>query len=141
MFAHVLARGGRVREVLQAKAEMVIEKYLTTRHRGARKHSIAYQLECLAMAHDRAWSAYVPKPYDGKVILLRAQRQPFGIIADPTLGWQGLFTGDFQVQEVPGFRQTMLDEPNVEIVASILRDALRMCERSEGARSFSTVTV
>ena len=77
-----------------------------------RKHSLVYQLERLAMDIDRAGMVYRPRPYDGKVLLLNARRQPLGIVHDRRFGWEGLLTGEFQVQEVPGFRQNMLDEPN-----------------------------
>ena len=82
------------------------------------------------MAHDRAGDAYIPKPYDGKAIQLYAKRQPFGLRIDPMLGWAELFNGEFGVQEIPGFRQTMLDEPNVETLASAVTNALRACEET-----------
>lgn len=92
---------------------------------------MTYHLERLALAHDAAWADYEPKPYSGRVIQFYAKRQPLGIDPDPTLGWKELLTGDFRVKEVPGFRQNMLDEPHVEILASELMDALRASENVE----------
>lgn len=115
-------------DLCQARAEMLLESSLRRWHGHIPIHSVTYQLERLAMAHDRAGAAYIPKPYDGKVIQLYAKRQPFGLRMDPMLGWAGLFSGEFQVQEVPGFRQTMLDEPNVETLASAVTNALGACE-------------
>jgi acyl transferase domain-containing protein/thioesterase domain-containing protein len=134
MPTHMLARGRRLKEVSQARAEMLLESVL---HRHFRNHSITYQLERLAMTHDRAWAAYNPKPYDGKVLLLYARRQPLGIHLDPTLGWNGLLAGELQVQEVPGFRQNMLDEPNVGTLASAILNAVHGCE-SQNVISGST---
>ncbi len=128
IFAQVLARGRRMRGLGQARAEMLLESSLRRWHGHNPIHSVTYQLERLAMAHDRAGAAYIPKPYDGKVIQLYAKRQPFGLRIDPMLGWAGLFNGEYRVQEVPGFRQTMLDEPNVETLASAVTTALGACE-------------
>jgi thioesterase domain-containing protein len=89
---------------------------------------MSYQLEKITMAHDRAWTAYNPKPYDGKVILFAAKRQAFGIYNDPMTGWGGLLTGEVQTRVIPGFRQTILDEPNVQHLATELNSALAACE-------------
>jgi acyl transferase domain-containing protein/thioesterase domain-containing protein len=131
MFSHLLGRGRRVKEVLHSRAEMLLDAIMARWHRKLRNHSMTYHLERLAVAHDAAWAAYEPTPYSGKIIQFYAKRQPLGIDPDPTLGWDGLLNGDFQIKEVPGFRQNMLDEPNVEILASELIDALGACENIE----------
>jgi amino acid adenylation domain-containing protein len=128
ILAHVWARGRRARDLSQARAEMRLESVLGRWPRRISKHSMTYQLERLATAHDRAGAAYKPSHYDGKVIQLYAKRQPFGLPTDPALGWRGLFNGEFRVQEVPGFRQTMLDEANVATLASVITNSLRACE-------------
>jgi len=129
MLAHALARGRRVKDVFQARVEMLIET--VSRARSGRTHSMVYELERLAMFIDNAGLVYHPRPYDGKVLLLRAARQPLGIVPDKKLGWEGLLTGEVHVQEVPGFRQNMLAEPNAEILASVVHDALEACESVE----------
>jgi len=128
IFAQVLARARRLRDLCQARAEMLLESLLSRWHGHIPIHSVTYQLESLRMAHDRTGDAYVPTTYGGKVIQFYAKRQPFGLRIDPMLGWAGLFSGEFRVQEVPGFRQTMLDEPNVETLASAITNALGTCE-------------
>jgi thioesterase domain-containing protein/malonyl CoA-acyl carrier protein transacylase/acyl carrier protein len=125
MLAQARGRARRVKELFQARTEMLSESLL---HGHFRNHSLTYQLERLAMAHDRVWTLYDPKPYKGKVLHLYARRQPFGIHPDPMLGWDGLLTGEVRVHEVPGFRQNMLDEPNVETLASTVSNALHACE-------------
>ena len=128
---YAVGRVRRLREISQARVEMLLDRMLTVLGRPVRRHSMTYQLERLAMAHDRAWAAYDPRSYDGRVILLYAKRQPLGILVQPTLGWAGLLTGDIEVMEVPGFRQNMLDEPNVAVIATVLLDALRACDQVE----------
>jgi thioesterase domain-containing protein len=93
-----------------------------------RNHSMSYHLERITMAHDRAWTAYNPKSYDGRVILFAAKRQPFGICVDPMMGWGGLLAGEVQIRVIPGFRQTILDEPNVQHLAVELNSALAASE-------------
>lgn len=115
-------------ELAQAKGETLVDSLSARVNRAVDNHSLTYHLERLAAAHDHAWAAYEPKPYDGKVTLFFAKQQPFGICPDPTLGWRSLLTGDFQTIEVPGFRQNMLDEPNVDMLANALLETLRTCD-------------
>jgi len=89
-----------------------------------RNHSLVYQFEKIAALNDHAGLRYRPKPYDGKVLLLRAGKQSMGLVPDPMLGWSGLLTGEIHIHEIPGFRQNMLDEPNVLEVARVISESL-----------------
>jgi amino acid adenylation domain-containing protein len=127
-FAHLLARSRRVKDMTQARVEALFDS-LPVRWRGPfRRHSTVYHLEQLAKAHDRAWGAYNPKLYAGKVLFFYAKGQPLGIHPDAWLGWRGILTGDVQAHEVPGFRQNILDEPNVQSLASVLTSVLNLLE-------------
>jgi amino acid adenylation domain-containing protein len=126
---YLWARGKRVREVCQVRAEMFWDKLVNRGNRPAPQHSLAYHLEHLAMAYDRAWEAYEPKPYEGRVLQIRAGRQPLGIRPDPTLGWSELLTGEFTIETIPGFRQNLLDEPTVGSLASSIQNTLDKCEK------------
>ena len=141
MPAHLAGRARRMKDVLRARAEMLLENLPVTRPSPERSRSMTYHLERLAMAHDRAWSAYRPEPYDGKVLYLSARRQPLGIRPDPMLGWKGLLTGECRFQEVPGFRQSMLDEPHVATLASVVRGALQECDTVNVAPSYTSAAV
>jgi len=118
--AHLMARSRRVGHLARAKAEILLDKWPALRRSFFEKHSMTYYWQLLAMAHYRAWAAYQPKPYDGKVLFFRSQRQPRGIYPDPLLGWAEKLTGEVAIHEIPGFRQTILRDPNIEIVASLL---------------------
>jgi phthiocerol/phenolphthiocerol synthesis type-I polyketide synthase E len=118
--AHLLARSRRFGDLARAKAEMFLDKWPALRGILLKRHSLIYYWELLAMAHYRTWVAYRPRPYDGKVLFIRAQQQPEGIYPDPLLGWAEKLTGEVTVHEIPGVRQTILSEPNIGIVASLL---------------------
>ncbi len=118
---HIAGRGRRVREVLQARME---RSRGSSSDGGRKEHSLVYHLERLAEANDRAWAAYKPSAYDGRVLFFSAENQPPGIIPDDMLGWTGLLTGHVDTLKIPGFRQTMLDEPNVRQLAAVLKTEL-----------------
>jgi phthiocerol/phenolphthiocerol synthesis type-I polyketide synthase E len=133
--AHLLARSRRFGDLARAKAEMFLDKWPALRSRLLKKHSLIYYWELLAMAHYSAWVAYQPKPYDGKVLFIRAQKQPRGIYPDPLLGWAEKLTGKVTVHEIPGVQQTILSEPNVGIVASLLDEMLAHANGELGGRA------
>ena len=116
----IMMRAGRMYDLMQNKVEIMLDKLPEGFPFRICKHSLVYHLEQIARANDRAWEHYRPKPYTGKVVFLRARRQPRGLMPDPMLGWKDFLTGEFHVHEVPGFRQTMLDEPHVLEMANII---------------------
>ena len=120
----ILMRINRMRDLGQNKIEIMLDRLPVGSPFRINKHSLVYQLEKIADANDRAWLRYRPKPYDGKVIFLRAQKQSLGLQPDPLLGWSNLLTGELHIHEVPGFRQNMLDDPNVPEVAKIILEHL-----------------
>jgi thioesterase domain-containing protein len=71
---------------------------------------------------------YEAKVYDGRVVLLRADRQPSGIYPDPTLGWGPWVTGELNVHEVPGFHGAIVMEPRVKFVVKELTRYLEGAE-------------
>lgn len=82
-------------------------------------------------AFDFAKLEYEPKTlYDGELVLFRATRkvldfaatgiddEPYvNIYSDPMLGWGARTTGSVQVYDVPGGHSSMLQEPNVVVMA------------------------
>jgi aspartate racemase len=105
---------------VQVKVERMIEP-LRARLRLRSAPSHAYALKALEATHEQARMHYKPRPYKGRVIVFRANRQPLGIHPDPTLGWSKLVEGELDIQEVPGYPIGMLSEPRVQIVAEQLR--------------------
>lgn len=86
--------------------------------------STPYVLAVLANAHEKARLKYLAPTYDGRVSLFRAQKQRRGIRPDETLGWRNHLTGQFDVYEVPGHQQNMLNESNVGTLAKNINTCL-----------------
>jgi thioesterase domain-containing protein len=78
----------------------------------------------IGVAYEKAYEAYHPKTFSGPVTLLRAEQQPLGRAADPTLGWDRYVEGMVQVVEAPGHRIGLLSEPRVGVVAEQIRRVL-----------------
>ena len=119
-----LARLRRTWDLALVRAQITADKVLAAHDRRLPRHTTVHHLEQLAMAHDRAWLAYEPSPYDGRVLFFRASRQYFGVLPDPLLGWKDLLVREVERYDVPGFRQNMLDEAFVGTMADILKAAL-----------------
>jgi amino acid adenylation domain-containing protein len=64
--------------------------------------------------------AYAPQAYPGRVILLRARENP----RDPLKRWGRISQGGLDIHEVPGNHFTMLQEPLVQEVATVLKQVL-----------------
>ena len=85
---------------------------------------MAYILELLGMEHDRAFMSYVPRPYNGDVLLFRASKQLPGMLADRSLGWKEVIRGHLEICELAGHQQNILVEPRVMRLAEELQSRL-----------------
>jgi amino acid adenylation domain-containing protein len=74
-----------------------------------------------------AETVYHPRPYRGLVTLFRS---PVKNGVDPYYGFGNLAIGGIEVYEVPGDHYTLLREPNVEIIAEKLKEAILRQERT-----------
>jgi amino acid adenylation domain-containing protein/non-ribosomal peptide synthase protein (TIGR01720 family) len=78
---------------------------------------------------------YRPRPYSGKITLFRAAERGEESATDPLLGW-GRLTPDVDVHVVSGRHETIVLQPNVEVLAERLRRVLQGLDvRSGGAGS------
>jgi amino acid adenylation domain-containing protein len=72
-------------------------------------------------ANAQAINAYQFQPYSGKVVLFRTSDEQrsdaVGIKYDPQFGWSEIVTGNLDVHYIPGSHLTLLDEPNVKVLA------------------------
>jgi len=66
---------------------------------------------------------YTVRPYPGRVLLLRAQSQPWGR-QSRDLGWSDFTPGGLEIRDIPGGHLTMVTEPHVRLVARHLTDYL-----------------
>lgn len=75
----------------------------------------------------RVAERYVPEPYAGKVLLLRAQDphpltttlDPRYLRTDDPLGWDA-HCADLEIVRVPGDHLSMIDPPHVAVIAAAL---------------------
>jgi thioesterase domain-containing protein/acyl carrier protein len=75
--------------------------------------------------HIRNLRDYLPKPYAGHVTLFRTRVHPFFCSFDPTFGWAELAQDGVTVKIVPGGHESILEEPNVQVLARELAACLR----------------
>ena len=66
---------------------------------------------------------YKLKKYDGKLVLFRASYQD-DARGPYDLGWSSIFTEPLEIHELPGDHERIFLEPNIDSLASSLRDAL-----------------
>ncbi|HEY4572464.1 MAG TPA: hypothetical protein VIJ26_00810, partial [Thermoanaerobaculia bacterium] len=78
----------------------------------------------------RAFRRYVPRPYDGRITLIRAEGADFDPALGPDLGWERLSPHSIDRLHVPGDHITLLAEPHVRALAEGLRARLGGSERS-----------
>ncbi|HYF17977.1 MAG TPA: SDR family oxidoreductase [Ramlibacter sp.] len=83
-----------------------------------------------------AQSRYQPEPYDGEVVLLRAQlAETLYLYAGPTLGWDEYVTGDIRTTRIGGSHFTMMAEPGVsEVIEAFRRELARLDGRLGGGK-------
>jgi thioesterase domain-containing protein len=79
----------------------------------------------------RAYRAYTPRPYPGRVTLFRARVQPLLGGHRPDLGWGELAGGGVEVHVIPGNHVTLLREPGVRALAASLSAALGRAQRGQ----------
>jgi thioesterase domain-containing protein len=64
---------------------------------------------------------FAPRTYDGRVSVFRVRKQPFSRIRDRALDWGRLAKGGVDLHIVPGSHFTVLQEPNVRVLAAALQ--------------------
>jgi len=69
-----------------------------------------------------------PKPYGGKIHLIRAKEQAGELQNDMIFGWQGIARGGVEVRTLPGNHYTILEKPFVAEVARQLEEWLAKVE-------------
>ena len=90
--------------------------------------SVADETERLGAIRQAVYRAvtrrYVPKPYRGFAMLVRAEDQAFfkSDIADSTYGW-GRLVDRLKISDVPGDHLSILTQPHVSLLAKALRAA------------------
>src|SRR5262249_46664276 len=87
-------------------------------------------LERLIQAQYQAFKQYVPRPYPGKVILIRTRARPLFGRRDPMLGWDLVASGGVEVHAVPGSHGNCFTRPFIGRLATILSTCLDQADRA-----------
>ncbi|WP_371823518.1 amino acid adenylation domain-containing protein [Myxococcus sp. CA056] len=89
-------------------------------------------------AHMRALFSYEPSPTEGTAIYLRAQEYVPPHPRHPERPWQELVKGGLELIGVPGNHQTMIEPPQVTVMARHLNDFMRRIEEAVLPKSTGT---
>lgn len=74
---------------------------------------------------------YVPRPYDGPVVVLHASEQIRRATDDSTLGWGHYINGIITNYIIPGDHETIFLEPNVQIMAQTLQACIDLARAGQ----------
>ena len=74
--------------------------------------------------HINAWLEYRPRPYPGRIVLLRTRGHPLRCSFDPQMGWGDFALGGVLVKTCPGDHATILGEKYVAETARQLKAEL-----------------
>jgi thioesterase domain-containing protein len=84
----------------------------------------------LARSNLIAYAKYVPSIYSGKLTLFFSTDRDRELEPDDDLGWNGLVTGGVELYECPGKHTTVMQEPNVKVMAEKLIICLRKAQEN-----------
>jgi amino acid adenylation domain-containing protein len=86
----------------------------------------------LIEANLRASRGYVPRPYRGRITLVRARTQPLFCRHGADLGWRRIAAGGLSTSVIPGTHDSILKEPHVRLLARGLKDELSRASGEPG---------
>jgi thioesterase domain-containing protein len=130
----ITERAQRVATVAKVKGEKLLAAALARLNREYTSGSEDYNLEVvLGEAHVRAFDAYQPQPYAGRVAFVYTIKQPFGIYPDPTLGWDATLTGERKLYEIACHHHEMLSMPYAQYMARGVRQSMDQALAAETA--------
>jgi len=125
---HLLAK---TTSLVTDQAARVVEALAARRRVGRKRPSpVEDAIRRVEAAHREALRRYVPQVYPGELTLFRPARPAAAHHGDPTWGWEGLAAGGLDVHEIPGECPTMVDEPDVQVLADRLRQCLRRAQEA-----------
>ena len=81
-----------------------------------------------------AASKYYPKPYDGRVTLVRGTERTLGFGSQLHVGWDDVLGDELEVCETPGNHYTIYMEPHVEMLAHKMDACLKKAEEQAAQR-------
>lgn len=82
--------------------------------------SVASTLKKLEDSYSKAYKAYTPKPYQGKIVVFQAMESPPGYHIDPKLGWEQIAKDELELYKIPGNHTSIMASP-------ILAEKMKAC--------------
>ncbi|HTC92786.1 MAG TPA: thioesterase domain-containing protein, partial [Terriglobales bacterium] len=119
--------GIRMRNIA-ARAGRIMKKLGSLFYRPWRQDSFSQVQESVRQANAQVERKYVPQHYPGKAVLFWATRVPLRCYQDRRLGWSE-FVEELEVHIVPGNHMSLVDEPNIRVLAEKLSAALQKAQR------------
>jgi len=114
----------RLKYVLRkAKRAKIVPRYI--RFKDFRQLVLINRVQAVA------WSNYKPKEYPGRITLFRSEESVAEARGRPDLGWGELAKGGVEIHDVPGDHISMLQEPNVQVLARRLYESLSALQESK----------
>jgi hypothetical protein len=95
----------------------------TERRHGKVETTGQARLRTIQATNDRAAEMYVPKPYDGRLTIIKP-RVNYAKYPDTHLGWRDVALNEIDLVELPINPHAMLVEPSVNHLATALRSRL-----------------
>lgn len=124
---HIKARLFRSKDIFQIKIEHKLDTLGKKLGRSIPQSQLYIQ-DRLEQVHDRAYYGYESAPYDGDILLFRAEHQPKGIVPDDTLGWRDYVNGELEIYEISGHSVGIMDEPRVQDLARIINEHMNQAQ-------------
>ena len=74
---------------------------------------------------DAMWHAYRPRPFVGRMLLIRAQGRDAEFAGDPTMGWRKSALGGVDLLFAPGSHEVMMEAAHSSQLAGLLAPSIR----------------
>ncbi len=106
---------------------------------GNGEHQGKSQIELLSEQCEKVYleaqGRYFPEPYDGDVLLFRAERTSAMFArSGEMLGWQGLITGKLEIVTLDAYHDTILGEASIDVVVEELQRRLKALNTNAAAK-------
>jgi amino acid adenylation domain-containing protein len=83
--------------------------------------------------HLKLLQDYQSLPYSGPLTLYRARTQPLFRLTKDDLGWRRIVSKGIEIVEIPGNHATIINEPNVRVLAKFIYAALKKLAQTSSA--------
>ena len=95
-------------------------------------------LQRVSESNLEALRGYRPLAWDGRIVLFRARAPVVGLFYDPVAAWEALARGGVETIPMPGDHVTIIEEPNVAVLAESLRRCVERAQASPDGSSEQT---